>query len=216
MSAVAFIQERGYTRATRAEEDAMRFLMTALLVGLAVAAEAQPAKVTLKDNPEAYWNRGYGCSGSAENYNVTLRVGDVDSMAAKIDAIMTAAGAPSQMGNNNYYGGYQQQRARQMGYSVPAKAADKLAKKLTDMGELMNYSMNRQSSGDTLKLIEERIAVLDSELSNTAALAKMPSATYFLQSRLNSLKQAREVCAASSSKSSISVNLQAKPAETKP
>jgi len=195
----------------------MRLLMTALLVGAAIAARAQMPKVTLKDNPEAYWNRGFGCSGNAESYNVTLRVSDVDAMAGKVDGMMTEAGAPSQLGNNAYYyNGGGQARARQMNYSVPAKAAEKLAKKLTDMGELMNYSMNRQNGADALKQIEERIAVLEGELSNAAALEKMPSAAYFLRSRLTSLKQSREVCMAAGSRSSISVNLQPEPAEAKP
>ncbi len=195
----------------------MRFLLTAFLFSLAHASQAQVvAKTVMKDNPESYWNRGFGCSSSAENYNVTLRVGDVDTMAAKIDTIMTAAGAPSQMGtNNNYYNG-NQQRGRQMSYSVPLKSADKLAKKLMDMGELLNYSLSRQNNGDNLKLIEERIAVLEAELANGSALEKLPSAAYFLKSRLTSLKQSREGCVAGVSRSSVSVNLQAKPAEPKP
>lgn len=196
----------------------MRLLMTALLVAIAGGVWAQMPKVTLKDNPEAYWNRGYGCSGNAESYNVTLRVADVDASAAKVDALMTEAGAPSQLGNNAYYAynGGGQPRGRQMGYSIPAKSAEKLAKKLTDMGELMNYSMNRQNGGDALKQIEERIVVLEGELANTEALEKMPSAAFFLRSRLASLKQSREVCMAAGSRSSISVSLQPQPAEAKP
>ncbi len=189
----------------------------AFLFNLAHASQAQMmTKTTMKDNPESYWNRGYGCSSSAENYNVTLRVGDVDAMATKIDTMMTAAGAPSQMGTNNNYFNGNQQRGRQMNYSVPVKSADKLAKKLMDMGELLNYSLNRQNNGDNLKLIEERIAVLEVELANENALEKMPAAAYFLKSRLTSLKQNRESCVAGTSRSSVSVNLQAKPAETKP
>lgn len=198
----------------------MRFLLTALLLSLAHAAHAQPMgmQISARDNPEMYWNRGFGCSQTAENYNVALRVEDIDATAVKIDAMMTAAGAPSQTGMNNnvYYAGGMQQRTRQMNYSVPMKSADRLAKRLMDMGELMNYSLNRQNNGDSLKQIEERIAVLEGELANASALAKMPSAAYFLRSRLNGLKQSREVCLAGVSRSSISVNLQPKPAETKP
>ncbi len=199
----------------------MRSLMTACLLGVSVSAQAQPMgmQISARDNPEQYWNRGFGCSQTAENYNVTLRVAEVDATAAKIDALMTAAGAPTQMGMNHqmYYGGAGgQQRGRQMNYSVPMKAAEKLAKKLMDMGELMNYSLNRQSNPDSLKHIEERIAVLEGELANASALAKMPSAAYFLRSRLNGLKQSREVCLAGVSRSSISVNLQPKPADPKP
>lgn len=198
----------------------MRYATTALLWGLSLAAQAQPMgmQISAKDNPEQYWNRGFGCSQTAENYNMTLRVEEVDAAAAKIDAQMTAAGAPSQLGINNqmYYGGAGgQQRGRQMNYSVPIKAADKLAKKLLDMGELMNYSMNRQNSGDSLKQLEERIAVLEGELANAAALAKMPSAAYFLRSRMNQLKQNREMCLAGATRSMISVNLQPKPAEAR-
>lgn len=198
----------------------MRYATTAFLLSLSLPAAAQPMgmQISARDNPEQYWNRGFGCSQTAENYNVALKVVDIDATAVKIDAMMTAAGAPSQVGMNNnvYYGGGGQMRTRQMNYSVPMKAADKLAKKLMDMGELMNYSLNRQNSGDSLKQIEERIAVLEGELANAAALSKMPSAAYFLRSRLNNLKQSREVCLAGVSRSSISVNLQPKPADAKP
>ena len=195
----------------------MRFVLTALLFGLSHPAQAQMiAKITMKDNPELYWNRGTACSSNAENYNVTLRVDDVDAMAARIDTIMTAAGAPSQMGSNNNYYRNNQQRSRQMNYSVPMKAADKLAKRLMDMGELLSYSLNRQNNGDNLKQMQERIAVLEGELANASALEKMPAAAYFLKSRLTSLKQSRDVCIAGASRSSLLVVLQGKPAETKP
>lgn len=193
----------------------MRLLMTALLSTLALAAHAQRMgpKITAQEHPDAYWNRGFGCSQTADSYNVTLRVGDVDAMAARIDAFMTDAGAPSQMGtNNNFYSGGAQ-RGRQLNYSVPIKAADKLAKKLMDMGELINYSLNRNQSGDSLAQIEERIAVLEGELKNGDALAKLPSAAHFLNAKLKSLKQSREVCLAGATRSSISVNLQAQPAK---
>lgn len=194
----------------------MRFLLTALLSSLALTAQAQRPgpKITAQENPEAYWNRGFGCSQTAENYNVTLRVADVDAMAARVDTLMTDAGAPSQMGqtNSGYYasqGG--QGRMRQMNYSVSIKSADKLAKKLMDMGELINYSLNRSQSGDSLAQIEERIAVLEGELKNEDALAKLPSAAHFLNAKLRSLKQSREVCLAGATRSSISVSLQAQP-----
>lgn len=198
----------------------MPYLATAILLSVSLAAHAQPmgASISAKDNPEAYWNRGFGCSQTADNYSIVLRVAEVEPVASKIDAVMTAAGAPSQMGTNNntYNGRGDQQRGRQMNYSVPMKAADKLAKKLMDMGELMNYSMNRQNSGDSLAQIRERIAVLEAELANVEALAKMPSAAYFLRARLNTLKQNRDSCLTSVSRSSISVSLQPKPVEAKP
>ena len=84
------------------------------------------------------------------------------------------------------------------------------------MGELLNYSVNRQNNGDNLKQMDERIAVLEGELVNTSALEKMPAAAYFLRSKLTSFKQSREACVVGASKSSISVNLQSKPVEAKP
>lgn len=196
----------------------MRFLLTALLSSLALAALAQRPgpKITAQENPEAYWNRGFGCSQTADSYNVTLRVGDVDSMAAKIDVLLTDAGAPSQMGQSNsgYYGGQGGQgRMRQMHYSVPIKSAEKLAKKLMDMGELINYSLNRSQSGDSLAQLEERIALLEGESKNAEALAKVPSAAHLLNAKLKSLKQSREVCLAGTTRSAISINLQSKPAK---
>lgn len=198
----------------------MAFLVAAILLSVSIAAHAQPTRtaISANDNPEAYWNRGFSCSQTADNYSLTLRVNEVDPVASKVDAVMTAAGAPSQIGTNYnaYFGGGGQQRGRQLNYSVPMKAADKLAKKLMEMGELMNYSMNRQNSGDALAQIEERIVVLEAELANVGSLAKMPSAAYFLRTRLNGLKQNRDVCLAGASRSSISVSLQLKPAEAKP
>jgi hypothetical protein len=200
----------------------MRLFITALLIAVAGTVRAQMSKVTPKDNPEAYWNRMIGCSGSAESYNVTLRVTDTDVVAGKVDALMVEAGAPSQLGAAMYSYSYSnrpdgaQPRARQMSYSVPVKSAEKLAKKVSDIGELINYSMNRQNGGDAMKQLEERIAVLEGELENKDALEKMPSAAYFLRSRLNSLKHSREVCKAAGSRSSISVVLQPLPGDSKP
>ncbi|UPT73674.1 MAG: hypothetical protein M0D55_17750 [Elusimicrobiota bacterium] len=193
----------------------MRTIMLAALIVFAPNAGAQTPKINAKDNPEAYWSRGYGCSQTAENYNVGIRVDDVDAMTAKIDVMMTAAGAPSQVGMGNSYMGGVQGRMRQLNYSVPAKGAEKLAKKLLEMGELVSYALNRQHSGDSQKQIEERIAVLEGELANKSELEKMPAARYLLTSKLASLKQHRDICVAGASKSSISINLQSKPVEQK-
>lgn len=198
----------------------MHYLSTAILLSVSLAAQAQPmrAAISAKENPEAYWSLGFNCSQTADNYSIALRVAEVEPIASKIDAVMTAAGAPSQMGTNNiaYYGGGSQQRGRQMNYSLPMKSAEKLAKELINMGELLNYSLHRHNSRDSLALITERISLLEAELANVDALAKMPSAAYFLRTRLNALKQNRDICLAGVSRSSFSVNLQPKPAEAKP
>ncbi len=196
----------------------MNYSATVLLLSLTCAANASSA--AWSDNPEAYWNRGYGCSQAAENYNITLKVDDIDVMAGKVDAVMTAAGAPSQLGNNStgsMNDGSGTVRYRQMNYSLPSKAAEKLTKKLMDMGELINYSLNRQNATDTVKQLEERILALEGELKeNEGLLLKMPAAAYFLRSKLNSLKQTRESCLAGVSKSAISISLRGKPAGAKP
>ena len=88
------------------------------------------------------------------------------------------------------------------------KSAEKAAKKAFDLGELVNYSMNR-STNDQKAQVDERVAQLQSELSeNKTALEKMPAATYFLTARLDQLKKVQESYEMSASKGQVSVTLQ--------
>jgi hypothetical protein len=198
----------------------MKFLWLLLAAALAPLASAQRYGDRFSDasptnNPEAYWNRGFACSQSAESYNVSLRVDDVDEAATKIDSLMIAAGGTTTSGNTYYNGGQDgaQVRNRQMTYTVPSKNAERTAKRLMDAGELVNYSLNRQNNGDTLRQINERIKVLEDELKSGAdALKSMPAATYFLRSRLSSLRQSQAACGQGTAKSGISIMLQGKPA----
>lgn len=183
--------------------------LVAFVLALGVSsASAQPGyQPSPKDNPEAYWSRGFGCSPNSESYNISIRVPDIDAAVQKIDAMMTTAGAPSQLGQNNGYYNSNNQRGRQISYSMPTKNAEKLSKRLIDFGELLNYSFNRQNPGDAQKQIEERIAIIEGELANADAMAKLPTAAYFLRSRLTGLKQMRETCLAAGAKTSFSVYL---------
>ncbi len=185
----------------------MRLSTAALLAVILVsAARAQSAGPSMKENPDAYWNRAFSCAQTASTYNISLQTADVNMTAAKIDQLMSQGGAPNQPMHNNSIEGQSQ---RSMSYFVPVKSADKLAKKLMDMGELLNYSMNRQNNRDTLLLVEERIAVLQGEI-DSPALAQTTAAAHFVKTRLDQLKQVREMCVEGSKRSSIALNLRGK------
>ncbi len=190
----------------------MRLTAVIILIGMAGTTQAQMynQKITAKENPEQYWGRGFGCSGASENFNIQLKVSDVDASTEHIEAMMASASAMRQGMNGNYNnGGNMNNGRRSLNYSVPSKAADKLAKRLIGMGELLNYSLNKAGGGDNLKQLDERISVLENELRNEAALAKMPTAAHFLNSKLNSLKQQRTACQEGAAKSSVNIQLQA-------
>lgn len=168
-----------------------------------------------ESNPDSYWGRGFGCSQAAENYQISLEVADLDADGAKAEAVASAAGAPVRHSMNDgttQTGNGVTRRYRQVSYIMPAKSAEKVAKKLMDVGELTNYQLNKQ--GGELKPLNERIEILEKELSeNQAALERMPAAKYFVSSRLKSLKQALSTCEQGASKASINLTLMEKAAK---
>lgn len=196
------------------------FLILALTMSAAQNASAGRAIRGMDDesNPQAYWGRGFGCSSAAENFQISLEVGDLDAAAAKAESAAAAGGAPPRMSmhDGNTQDGYGAlRRYRQINYLMPLKTADKVAKKLMEIGELSNYQLNRQ--GADLKPLSERIAILAKELSeNAAALERMPAAKYFLTSRLNEFKQSLSCSEQGASKAAINLTLMGKPGDQRP
>ena len=194
----------------------MRFSF-ALVLALAQAASASRINRGMVDesNPDAYWGRGFGCSQAAENYQISLEVADLEAGGGKAESLALAAGAASRNSmhdGNTQTGDGVNRRYRQVGYIMPAKSAEKVAKKLLEVGDLTNYQLNKQ--GADVKPLNERIDILEKELSeNQAALERMPAAKYFITSRLKSLKQALATCEAGASKASITLTLMEKAAK---
>lgn len=191
-------------------------MLVFLSLFLGVAPDVWASRLSLPadvaSNPEGYWGRGFGCGQAAENYQISVEVPDLEAAAAKAETLAIAAGAPSRNSmhdGNSSHGDGRARRYRQIGYLLPAKAADKVAKKLMDVGELTNYQLNKQAGQKDG--IEERVALLEKELSeNKAALERMPAATHFLTSRLKSLKQTLSACEQGVSKASITLTLMEK------
>lgn len=183
------------------------------VVGSALAYAVPPE---LTSNPEQYWGRGFGCGQAAENYSVTIQVADVESAFSRLDAMLVAAGAGSQSGGRQVYAspgrGGGPRKHLQATYLLPLKSGEKLAKKIWDLGELTNYSVNRSGDEQTVKPIAERIGVLEAEVEALgSAGGNYPSAMLFLRSRLGQLKQQKAQCDVGRDKSSINVSLVAKP-----
>lgn len=190
------------------------FLILALTISAAQDAFAGRANRGMVDesNPAAYWGRGFGCSQAAENYQISMEVGDLDAAAAKAESAAAAGGAPPRMSmhDGNTQDGYGAvRRYRQINYLMSVKTADKVAKKLMEIGELSNYQLNKQ--GADLKPLSERIAILSKELSeNAAALERMPAAKHFLTSRLNEFKQSLSCSEQGASKAAVNLTLMGK------
>jgi hypothetical protein len=190
----------------------MRRALTVLTLLISAGASATKLAWNGADG-DNYWNRGFGMAQAAETHNVTLRVKSIDEMISKVDALMSAAGGTGYGSGNTYTNNHNgsAQKYRQMSYTLPLKAAEKAAKKAFDLGELMNYSMNR-NQGDMKKQVDERVAQLEKELGeNKAALEKMPAAKYFLSSKLEQLKKVQESYETSASKGMVTVTLQENP-----
>lgn len=186
----------------------MKLILSLLLVSAATDVHAR--KVSWDGGGDNYWNRGFGTSAAAETHNVTLRVKSIEATILKVDALMAASGGSMHGSGNTYTNNYNgtNLKYRQSSWLLPLKAAEKVAKKVFDLGELVSYSMNR-SSNDQKTQVDERVAQLQSELSeNKTALEKMPAATYFLTSRLDQLKKVQESYEMSASKGQVSVTLQ--------
>ena len=180
-----------------------------LLALAAVLLSAAAFAETPKTFPDGYWERGWGFSQAAVNYQVTLKVVDADAAAAKVEKILAAGGATMTSSNGNgYFGGDARRRMRCIQYSARSDNAEKLSKKLFDLGDLQSYNVNRYGGANAIKELEDRIGYLAEELeSNKEALKKMPVASYFLNSQLAKLKQSRTTYEASASKAMIAVNL---------
>lgn len=190
----------------------MSVIVWAVLATLSVPSFAQPADP--ETNPEAYWNRGWNCGQSAANFNVAIQAEDAEAAFLKVDAAMVAMGAASQAGSNGMsirYSGGEQIQARHLQYSLPVKAGEKAAKKVWDYGELVSYSVNHVKPEELAVGIKERISRLEKELEDDA-LARLPSARYFLKSKLSSMRQVLAQCERGVDRASLTVSIQPKPA----
>lgn len=183
----------------------------AAVLGTASAQSNDP-----ETNPEGYWNRGWNCGQAAESFSVTIQVDDAAAALLKIDALMVAAGAPSQLAAMTQYGHFQNGSAvRQAQYSLPLKAGEKTVKKVWDFGDLTNYSVGRHKTEDSVRGIDERIKLLEKELS-TQEVERLPAARYFLKSRLAGLRQNRASCESGQDRSTVMVTIQEKQKPAKP
>lgn len=192
----------------------MGVLLATFVATFLGTASAQPADP--ETNPEGYWNRGWNCGQSAESYSVTIQVDDASAALLKIDALMVSAGAPSQLAAMTQYGRFQNGSAvRQAQYSLPLKAGEKTAKKVWDFGDLTNYAVGRHKTDDSIRGIDERIKLLEKELS-AQEVESLPAARYFLKSRLAGLRQNRASCEGGQDRSSVAVTIQEKPKAAKP
>lgn len=186
----------------------MKPILALLIISTVGAAQAR--RISWDGGGDNYWNRGFGTTSAAETHNVTLRVKSIEAAFPKVEAMMAASGGSMHGSGNTYTNNYNGSnlKYRQSSWLMPLKAAEKAAKKAFDLGELVNYSMNR-STNDQKAQVDERVAQLKSELSeNKATLEKMPAATYFLTSKLDQLKKVQESYETSASKGQVSVTLQ--------
>lgn len=185
--------------------------------GLFLLALIGAVSVEAADSPESKWGENPSCGQFAEQYTVVLNVDDIDGAFNRVEAAMRSAGAVSrQLTGGQAVGnpGEGPVRTRGGNYFLPAKAAERAAKKVEGFGELSRYGVARNNSGKKKKELEERIDLIEGELSaNAAALAKMPIAHFLLSTKADSLRQARAACERGASHSAVNVVLQAKPKE---
>lgn len=191
----------------------MKLLLATVMIGVSAFASrlAPPQSSDPDANPEGYWNMGWNCGQSAESYSVTIVADDPATAFSKVDAVMVAAGAPSQTASVHHYGRQQNgEGARQAHYTLPLKAGEKAAKKVWEMGELTNYSVSRQNIPEMVRAIDERIDALSTELADEA-IDRMPAARYFLKSRQGGLRETRAACLRGADQSIVMVAIHHKP-----
>lgn len=157
--------------------------------------------------PDGYWERGYS-SGQINSvqYNIKIKVEDVDKAQSEVQRIMTEAGATLSGNSWNNYGNGRQDTS--ISYQIDAKKADQAAKKLFVIGDLQSYNAYRQIEKTALPEIEKKIEELTVEISgNQAALKKMPIADYFLNAQLKRLKQSRDAITAGLGRAVLNIGL---------
>ena len=180
------------------------FKIVFLLLGLPVMllSAAQGAQY-----PDGYWDHNYytGQVNSIQ-YNIKLKIADMDTSQKEVQRIMNEAGATLSGNAWNNYGGQKQEYT--ISFVIDAKKAEQTAKKLFVIGDLQSYNNYRQMEKSVLPEINKKIEELTAEISaNTAALEKMPIADYFLTAQLKKLKQSRDSITAGLGRAILSITL---------
>ncbi len=209
--------------------------ISALAVLLA-AAPAFAATTPLEaDFPDGYWDREVGMYGgrSGTTYSVNFAVDDPAAVRKEVEAALKLPGVKltsfsdltAQLGGGGEYGGMARMRpAYTLGYQMPEGKAAVVAKKLTGMGRLLNYSVQTPFAGPQKKELDDRIEWIEKELARSAgALKTMPVSRALLESKLKRMRASLDATKATAGLAMISVQIMredpdsgAKPAAAQP
>jgi hypothetical protein len=174
----------------------MRNTLLLVLLAAALAAPAAPAAET--KFPQGYWERGYPQQTvPAITINMTIEAADLEKSAARIEKILTHEGASRQDGRDErfYYNSGQNgaQSRKTLAFRIKASRARSAAKALFDVGDLLQFSTNRQDVSRQLDEIKSKLKAVDEESrSHSKPLEEMPISSYFLTQLHDRLSKAED------------------------
>lgn len=184
----------------------MRQITTACLVSLALGASAAETS----GFPPGYWDRMYGMGTQSGSYTIVMQVDDIGKTEADIDRRMSKAGATLTSLNNGYgfYNNRSNQHSKMIVYAMDSGRAESAAKSLFNLGQLQQFTNQRQIENSQLDEIKQKIKQLNAEIEgNSDALKRMPIASYFLNAQLVRLSQARDSYETALKKMTINITL---------
>jgi hypothetical protein len=164
-------------------------------------------------NVPGYWERSYPTGYQyAVVYSVSLHVKSIPKSEEAVRKVVEQEGGSMRNDGNRYFGyGGPQGRGRSQRtfqYDVAAEDADRVNKKLITLGELQNFSSNRQVNPESVAEVESKIDQISAEMSeNSESLSHMPIASSLLSSTLSRLQQSKASYEAAQNKAAISVTL---------
>ncbi len=181
--------------------------MNQMLIAVAACLWSAAAFAQTAAWPDGYWERQYG-SGQQWSvmYGIALKVESPSKARERAEKIFDQNQGRTAQGG--YYGYSRGGATTQLSYLLPVSKAEKAAKQILSLGDLQQYSTQKNGMSTQLPEIREKIAVIEAERSaNSAALESMPVARTLLASLLARLTQSRDSAESSAETALISLTL---------
>lgn len=175
---------------------------------LALALLASPSFAS-REYPQGYWEKTYNTGDlPAASYSVSVQVKDTGKAMTDVDRRITKAGGSLVSMNNSGSFDSSGRQMRSLTYSLEAKSAEALAKSFFDLGELQNYSAQRNRGAKEADEIRDKLKELQGERdANSESLLKMPISANYLTGRITLLKQALAAIESGTTKATLQLSL---------
>ena len=206
----------------------MKLILVLLAAVPACAAVNSPLEA---DFPAGYWERDnlyYGAT--VTSYNISLAAKDPAALRSQVEAVFkhskaTLAGFTDQMPSlaaaaahprmpQDYPISPRPRLAYSLSYRLPVVGAAALARQLTGLGRLINYTSNVPYGNSQPKELDEKIEWIEREQKEAGAhLKTMPVSRALLDAKLKALRQAKDAAKAAEGIATLTIQVMLDEAE---